>query len=797
MMKYIYLILIFSACSLAKADAQCVGTEGQVTWKYWGDQPLYGFDYFYSDPSYPNGPDITKTLFSMATPFNYGSNFGSVTAGFIQVPQSGPVTFNVTGDDNTVFYLSTNATAANLVQRAYVEEWTSRDEHEKFQAQTSAVISLTAGQYYYFELHHIEGGGGDHAGLHWKTNFISQTEWTTVTSQYLADICDAPCPPEGTRCNDGDASTRDDIQDGNCNCVGIPTTQNSCVGERAQVEAYFYDDITGGELSQLYNDPDYPTMPDRLEVNATGLYIDWNENIVNYGSLIQGYLTVPRTGDYTFDITGNYEVKFMLSSDDSPANISTTIETLGSTNPFDHDLPQFNGSQVSSTLSLQKGQYYYYEVHHKVPSWAPRFSVFWKTAHLGDDEWHRIPSMHLYDYSCELACLPAGQACNDGNPQTAMDQIVNCDCTGTPCGANTGVPCDDASADYVDYPYCETSYELDNRPDDGWLSCVASDNPYIPARSGKHWIHYDLGDEYRVNDIHIWNYNVPGLTNRGFQLVMVDYSLDGVTWTNLNTFSWNQASGSQGYSGFSGPDLNGESARYIMFTSLDPPSSCRGISKAVFNVESCPDRGTPCDDRVVQTVNDHYDSQCQCRGYLPGDLDCVIDTLFVNQNEVSPNTYHAIKALISEDEILQSTDINYRAGMEIILGAGFEVRGGAEFLAEIEDCGGAALLPVAQVSKKSGASLLRSINKRAESLSVYALDDSDVQTIHIYIPEATTVKLEIIDQASNVVATLLAHHLDNYGDKYKRVQTHKLSPGIYLAKMTTENNTITQKMTVL
>ena len=797
MMKHIYLIIIFTTCYLLRVDAQCVGTTGQVTWKYWGEQPSFGFDYLYADPSFPNGPDISKTLFSVATPFNYGSNYGALTAGFIQVPESGPVTFNVTGDDHTVFYLSTDTSADNLIERAQVESWTGRDEYDKFPKQTSATINLVTDQYYYFELHHIEGEGGDHAALHWKTDFISQSEWTIITSQYLTDICDASCPPEGTSCDDGNPSTTDDIEDGNCNCVGIYESQNTCIGDRGQVQAYFFDDISGGELSLLYDDPDYPTMPDRLEVNTTGLFVDWDDNIVNYGSLIQGYLTVPRTGDYLFNITGNYEVKFLLSNDDSPNNISTTIETLGYTGPFDHNIAEFNGSQLSTSLSLQKGQYYYYEVHHKVPSWAPRFSVFWSTTHLGNDRWHRVPSMHLFDYTCELACLPTGQACNDGNSQTAMDQIEQCSCIGTPCGGNTGVPCDDAAADYVNYPYCETSYELDNRQDDGWLSCVVSDNPYIPARSGKHWIHYDLGDEYQVNEIHIWNYNVPGLTDRGFQLVIVDYSLDGLTWTNLNTFSWNQASGRQGYSGFRGPDLNGEPARYIMFTSLDPPSTCRGISKAVFNIEACPDRGTPCDDSVAQTVNDHYTSKCDCRGYLPDELDCIVDTLYINENEVAPQTYHAIKALISEDEILQSSDINYRAGMEIVLEAGFEVSGGSTFLAEIEDCGGAALVPVAQASKKKGKSLLQTISKRPVSLDVYTQKNSKIQTIHTYIPEATSVFLEIVDQESNVVASLTSHHMHNYGDKYKRVQTRKLRPGVYLVRMTTENTTLVQKMTVL
>jgi len=306
-MKQLFLTIICICFTTIGLFSQCIGTQGEIKWYAWTDMNGYLIGELYVDDTYPKGPNVVKIRNSVSSPRNYDDMFGSVLKGFIRVSQSGPVTFNITGDDYTRFYLSTDTNASNLVQRAYIDGWTGYEEHDKYPSQTSAPISLAANNWYYFEIHNREGAGGDHAHLYWKNNFVSNTEWTVVSSQFIASTCEDPCPEAGTPCNDNNANTTDDRHDGNCYCIGKMNTNNSCIGDRSDLQAYAYEENTGN-LADLYADPDYPTMPDRLTVFNNGLSPEWSDYNNNYGILIQGYLTVPVSGSYQFNITGGKSV---------------------------------------------------------------------------------------------------------------------------------------------------------------------------------------------------------------------------------------------------------------------------------------------------------------------------------------------------------------------------------------------------------------------------------------------------------------------------------------------------------
>ena len=90
---------------------------------------------------------------------------------------------------------------------------------------------------------------------------------------------------------------------------------------------------------------------------------------------------------------------------------------------------------------------------------------------------------------------------------------------------------------------------------DTWTTNGDSGNPPAvspnPARGIGQWIHYDLGSQYQLTLMHVWNANE--VTNRGFNNVTIDYSTNGSTWTELGTYTWPKASGSSSYTGFDGP----------------------------------------------------------------------------------------------------------------------------------------------------------------------------------------------------------------------------------------------------
>ncbi|WP_299551671.1 Ig-like domain-containing protein [Seonamhaeicola sp.] len=96
--------------------------------------------------------------------------------------------------------------------------------------------------------------------------------------------------------------------------------------------------------------------------------------------------------------------------------------------------------------------------------------------------------------------------------------------------------------------------------DAGWLTT---------ATSGQ-WIQYDFGSAYPLGQMHVWNGNEDGATNRGLNNVTIKYSdtsSDPASMTTLGgtgtTYTWPVAPGTASYAGFAGPDFGGVSARYV------------------------------------------------------------------------------------------------------------------------------------------------------------------------------------------------------------------------------------------
>ncbi|MGB5419352.1 T9SS type A sorting domain-containing protein [Algibacter sp.] len=119
---------------------------------------------------------------------------------------------------------------------------------------------------------------------------------------------------------------------------------------------------------------------------------------------------------------------------------------------------------------------------------------------------------------------------------------------------------------------------------DGWVSCNISQNP-ITSYGETHWIMYDLGYDYILNETKFWNANEPKNLNYGINAYNLDYSLDGVTWVNLGEFNMEQASGLSTYEGDEGPDFNSAKARYVLITpSSNYGGSCYGLSELKISV---------------------------------------------------------------------------------------------------------------------------------------------------------------------------------------------------------------------
>jgi PA14 domain len=783
------LLFMLKSNNISFAQSSCIGTAGQVKWGYWQG--------FRSQPDstelttlefYPTQPDGFQMMGSLQSPINYVDNFAALIRGFIKVPQTATYQFNITGDDKAIFYLSTNDQPTNKRKRAEVKTWTNVTEHNKEANQTSTAITLQANQYYYFEMLNLEGGGGDHMTTHWRKTTDTDTTWRIIDFNYIYDYaCGLQCPPRGTACNDNNPQTTNDQQDGFCNCLGVVPTANACVGQRAVVDAYYYDNIVGSYIeNDLINAPKFPLLPDRREKlkGAYGPLVTYTNE--NYGTLVQGYLTVPVSGTYEFNITGDNQTFFFLSKNDSieykqyhqAIVVSGVAETSHTSSSLQNIAPLF----------LEKGKYYYFEFRHKENTWRDHFNLYWKTPFHEKKEWKKVSNFYLFDYQCELSCIPQGTPCDDGNAFTNNDQInASCECVGTPC---SGADCDDLGARYKMYETCSPTQNLTTREDASWVACNANATNPNPTRAAyNNWIKYDFAHQYKFQSTRVWNYNVTNETDRGFKNVVIDYSLDGTNWTSLGgVYTWNQASGTSDYSGFAGPNFNNLKAKHILITAQsnwnDP--TCMGFSKITFDALHCDPEGTPCDDQDPLTTYDKFDNNCNCKGI---DIRCANDTLSLERMSLTTNgLYEAKKQITTQSTVPATANISFTAGNSIVLLPGFEVKQEGVFLASIADCMQAAFV------KNTTASTATLENSEASLFEVDSTANLRLKEIIFRLKNPSKVKLVVKDNNENVLVTLIDHYIENIGTHKKWLPVNKLPKGTYWVELTVEKNVMKEKL---
>ncbi|MGK0136587.1 MAG: hypothetical protein ACI9DJ_000027 [Algoriphagus sp.] len=791
-MKKRIIAFLLGLLSFYQVNAQCVGQSGQVKWHIWQntgvelDSAGLAINEFY-----PESPTQTLVLGSLSSPANFAEYYASLIRGYISVPTTASYYFNITSDDGSSFHMSTDESKANLVEMAHLPGYTGVTEHKKYEAdQTSPFTTLVGGQNYYFEIHQFEGAYSDHLNLYWRIPDAPDmdTLWQIVDFNYIKDFdCEISCPQRGIACNDGNAQTTNDQQDGHCNCVGTYPSSNPDVGERGLVEAYYYDNIDGNYVeNDLIDAPNFPLVPDRKE-ELEGAYGPLNVNTnSDYGTLVQGYLTVPVTGQYEFNITGDNQTFFFLSKNDSVQyKQSSQALVYYSSYNTEHDKSVF---QSIGPIQLEVGRYYYYEFRHKENSYNDFFNLHWKTPFQNKKGWKRIPKFYLFDYTAEIACIAQGTPCDDGNTNTNNDVILaNCDCVGTPC---SGPDCDDQLASYNFYEKAKATTSVVSTANNSWLSCgVNSANPNTERAVQTNWILYDFTHQYKFRDTRIWNYNVAAETIKGFKNVLVDYSIDGATWIpHGGIYVWPQAPGVSDYAGFAGPNFNDIKARYILISAVDNhgDASCSGFSKISFDALQCDEKDTPCDDQDPLTTYDKFDDNCNCLGI---DLNCASDTLDLIKETLADGAFKAKMRIKSESLLPNTTNISFTAGNSIVLLPGFEVSAQAVFTADIENCIQVAF-QANQVSEKKkvqevsmGPGILENDSRQGIKKVIFRLN------------EAGDVKLILKDDKGKILAIIIDSYYQNLGTQIKYIPTNRLKAGTYTIELKINGNVVTEIFT--
>ncbi|MBE0534644.1 MAG: hypothetical protein IH624_03175 [Phycisphaerae bacterium] len=342
-------VLIMLMC-LTLAGAVSAG-RGQVLYEVWDNiGSATNVAALTSHADYPNNPTFRLVLPSIDGPVNrldsaYAAinNFGSRIRGYIVPPQTANYTFKICTDDNGELWLSTDADPNNLRRIARVTAYTARNDFaDPDIVVDESAIPLQAGQKYYFEALHKEGAGGDNISVGWISDgTVIGTVYTPIQREYL----------------------------------WIPGTLEALAKDNRGVVLYeTYDDITGGNVSDLTNNARYPNQPTTSWMLFNG--VDGPASRAdNYGSRITGCIIPPQTANYRFKVCVDDRAELWLSTDANPANlvlISTCTAHAGSRNNFLAET-----CIESDTIRLFAGKKYYFMSLHKEGTGGDYHSVGW------------------------------------------------------------------------------------------------------------------------------------------------------------------------------------------------------------------------------------------------------------------------------------------------------------------------------------------------------------------------------------------------------------------------------------
>ena len=148
------------------AGVQSTATVGialhMVREERWSGQALYA-----SQNWTAAAPAYAGYLGTFTTAQGVGDDFTRRLYGRIVAPVTGNYTFWLASDDGSRLYLSTDGTPDKKALIANRSGWSNFEAWEDANGK-SGTIPLQAGQVYYMEVHHCEGGGGDHVSVGWQ-----------------------------------------------------------------------------------------------------------------------------------------------------------------------------------------------------------------------------------------------------------------------------------------------------------------------------------------------------------------------------------------------------------------------------------------------------------------------------------------------------------------------------------------------------------------------------------------------------------------------------------------------------
>ena len=303
------------------------------------------------------------------------------------------------------------------------------------------------------------------------------------------------------------------------------------------------------------------------------------------------------------------------------------------------------------------------------------------------------------------------------------------------------------------YGQCNDSQYSTNAKD-SWVSCQKSTNPNT-TRPISHWLKFDLGYVYPLDVTHFWNYNIPQSTGQGFKQVAIDYSLDGTTWTEAGTFQLPEASGTTNYTGSTGLDLTGITARYILITALSnwDGNACAGISEVRI---------------AINPTNQH------CGDYLV--------TQKISGDNLPSGTYYSPSEIETDATIQSGSTVTFQSATAITFEEKFTVEPNSEFLAIIANCN----TTIAETTPPSTPATNRSIAK-SKFNSVVLYPNPTERLLQIEVGTMILTDISIISASGHEIMRRTA------GQNLQQVDVSSFPAGMYFVNMINDQREVITK----
>lgn len=139
-----------------------------MTREIWTNVPGGKVSDFTSKARYWQQADSITTFSGSAAPSRVADNFASRVRARVKAPVTGNYTFWIASDDTSELWLSPTASKFGRVRIASVTSPVNTQAWDAKTTQKSASKRLVAGQRYFIEALHKEGGGSDHLAIAWQ-----------------------------------------------------------------------------------------------------------------------------------------------------------------------------------------------------------------------------------------------------------------------------------------------------------------------------------------------------------------------------------------------------------------------------------------------------------------------------------------------------------------------------------------------------------------------------------------------------------------------------------------------------